>query len=144
MLSRFVLVVDTDDSVGRSRTCYRVRGFWAKLLIDPGPHFRLPGYHRRRRVRSSTSHDRNGGAHHLSYAGILTDLSLSRQTDEASRKAYQEDANTRLDPESIAKVSVRFPLLNETEACTDCGDVAAELPLSGEPGQIRVDVGARS
>ncbi|EIW53129.1 short-chain dehydrogenase/reductase SDR [Trametes versicolor FP-101664 SS1] len=34
---------------------------------------------------------------------ILTDLSLSRQTDEASRKAYQEDANTRLDPESIAK-----------------------------------------
>ncbi|KAI0824414.1 short-chain dehydrogenase/reductase SDR [Trametes gibbosa] len=42
-------------------------------------------------------------AHAIIDGGILTDASLARRTDEAARKAYKEDANTRLDPESIAK-----------------------------------------
>ncbi|KAI0370800.1 short-chain dehydrogenase/reductase SDR [Pilatotrama ljubarskyi] len=42
-------------------------------------------------------------AHAIIDGGILTDLSLSRRTDEAAAKAFKEDANIRLDPESIAK-----------------------------------------
>ncbi|CDO76840.1 hypothetical protein BN946_scf185033.g37 [Trametes cinnabarina] len=42
-------------------------------------------------------------AHAIIDGGILTDLSLSRRTDEDAAKAWKEDANIRLDPESIAK-----------------------------------------
>ncbi|KAF9817920.1 hypothetical protein IEO21_03114 [Rhodonia placenta] len=35
--------------------------------------------------------------------GILTDLSLSRRSDPSASKAWKEDANIRLDPESIGK-----------------------------------------
>ncbi|KAI0773108.1 short-chain dehydrogenase/reductase SDR [Trametes elegans] len=41
--------------------------------------------------------------HAIIDGGILTDLSLSRRTDEAAAKAFKEDANIRLDPESIGK-----------------------------------------
>ncbi|KAI0354491.1 short-chain dehydrogenase/reductase SDR [Trametes cingulata] len=41
--------------------------------------------------------------HAIIDGGILTDLSLSRRTDEAAARAFKEDANIRLDPESIAK-----------------------------------------
>ena len=40
--------------------------------------------------------------------GILTDLSLSRRSDEEAAKAWKENADIRLDPESIAKVGTTF------------------------------------
>ncbi|KAJ8481807.1 hypothetical protein ONZ51_g5737 [Trametes cubensis] len=42
-------------------------------------------------------------AHAIIDGGILTDLSLSRRSDEEAAKAWKENADIRLDPESIAK-----------------------------------------
>ncbi|KAI0631414.1 short-chain dehydrogenase/reductase SDR [Trametes polyzona] len=51
----------------------------------------------------SQSLNKEFGQQNIHVSRILTDLSLSRRTDEAAKKAFQEDANVRLDPESIAK-----------------------------------------
>jgi len=42
-------------------------------------------------------------AHAIIDGGILTDLSLSRRSDPNATKEWQENANIRLDPESIGK-----------------------------------------
>ncbi|KAH9847778.1 short-chain dehydrogenase/reductase SDR [Lenzites betulinus] len=48
-------------------------------------------------------HVRSDHSPSVKHTGILTDTSLARRTDEAAKKAYKEDANIRLDPESIGK-----------------------------------------
>ena len=61
----------------------------------------MQGYHRRRSVAANTSVRK--GSH--ASTGILTDRALARRTNPEEQKQYAENADIRLDAESIAKVS---------------------------------------